>query len=159
MIIITPEEKNITFDKLKNPCFLTELINNKEKNLFIEEIYDIGDNNFIEIDIDLSNLNWENKNCTVNIISQELRHEKYLKFYEPKFFYYQKKIYTNIIKNILLIFGFILFLSLMYVNIKKSNIKNKLNIYRNSKIKNANEENLGTELNEDKDFLNYNIDN
>ena len=159
MIIITPEEKNITFDKLKNPCFLTELINNKGKNLFIEEIYDIGDNNFIEIDIDLSNLNLENKNCTVNIISQELRHEKYLKFYEPKFFYYQKKIYTNIIKNILLIFGFILFLSLMYVNIKKSNIKNKLNIYRNSKIKNANEENLGTELNEDKDFLNYNINN
>ena len=159
MIIITPEEKNITFDKLKNPCLLTELINNKEKKLFIEEIYDIGDNNYIEIDIDLSNLNCENKNCTVNIISQELRYEKYLKFYEPKFFYYKKNIYSNIIKNILLFFGFILFLSLMYVYIQKSNIKRKLNIYKNPKIKNANEENLGSELNEIKDFLNDNKNN
>ena len=47
----------------------------------------------------------------------------------------------------------------MYVYIQKSNIKRKLNIYKNPKIKNANEENLGSELNEIKDFLNDNKNN
>ena len=159
MIIIAPEEKNITFDSLRNPCLLTELINKKEKNLFIKEIYDIGENDFIEIDIDLSNLNCENKNCTVNVFSQDVRYHKYLDFYEPKFFYYEKNnneknIYENILKNLLLFLIFSLFLFFIFSYIKKSKRKMKLRIYRNSKIKNANEENLGSELNEDKVFLN-----
>ena len=159
IIMITPDEKNNTFENLKNFCFLTELINKKQENFIAEEIYDIGENDFISIDIDISKLSCENKNCTVNIISQELRYEQFLNFYEPKFFYIEKNITVYTKKNILLILGIILLLTLVYFYYKQTNRKRNNKKYGNNKIEITNEMNLGTELNDSSDFLKNKINN
>ena len=151
--MITPEEKNNTFENMKNFCYLTELINKKEENFITEEIYDIGENDFISIDVNISELSCENKNCTVNIISQELRYEQILSFYEPKFFYIEKNTFSYIKKYIVLILGFILLFTLIYLYCKHSREKIYTKKFGNNKIKFIHEINLGTELSDSIDFL------
>ena len=153
IIMITPEEKNNTFENMKNFCYLTELINKKEENFITEEIYDIGENDFISIDVNISELSCENKNCTVNIISQELRYEQILSFYEPKFFYIEKNTFSYIKKYIVLILGFILLFTLIYLYYKHSREKIYTKKFGNNKIKFIHEINLGTELSDSIDFL------
>ena len=92
IIIIIPEEKNNTFENLKNYCYLTQLINQKQGNFIIEEFYDIGENDNYVVSIDISKLRFINQKGIINIISQELRFDKNLKFYEPKEFYVKNKI-------------------------------------------------------------------
>ena len=146
IIILTPEEKNNTFENMKNICYLTEIINQKEDNFIIEEIYNIGENDFIELDIDISKIANENKNYIVNIISQELRFEKWIRFYEPKLFYIGKK---PIYRKIFTISGGGLLLILAYIiYIRRPKKKSFL---KNLRIK-MNEENIGSELN---DLINY----
>ena len=141
IIVITPEDNNNTFKNLKNICFLTELINNNGNNFIIEEIYDIGENDFIEFKINISKYINRNKKFIVNIISKELRYEKYLSFYEPKVFSLEKD--KKILKNIILIIGVILFLFFIYMYYRTSirkiikAKKHKKKIY---------EENFGLEL-------------
>ena len=147
IIMITEEEKNINLEKLKNICFLTELINQKEGKFITEEIYDIGENNFIEVFIDISKLKCLNKKCYANIISEELRFEKNLMFYEPKEFYYEK--YSNI-SNIAIECGFILFIIFVIIYFKKT--KNKKNSIKNRII--MNKEELGLELNDYNELIN-----
>ena len=153
IIMITPDEKNNTFENMKNFCYLTELINKKEENFITEEIYDIGENDFISIDVNISELSCENKNCTVNIISQELRYEQILSFYEPKFFYIEKNTFSYIKKYIVLILGFILLFTLIYLYYKHSREKIYTKKFGNNKIKFIHEINLGTELSDSIDFL------
>ena len=151
--MITPEDNNTTYENMKDFCFVIELINQKERNLITEEIYDIGENDFIEIDIDISKFKYENKTFIVNIISQELRFEKELRFYEPKFFRIEKNMDSNAGKNIIIIIGFILFLFGVIIYLRKSNrkINNKNRKMHKIKIK---EESLGIELNDSKEFIN-----
>ena len=152
IIMITPEEDNITYEKVKDFCFITELINQKETNYITEEIYDIGENDCIEIDIEINKFKFENKTFFVNIISQELRFEKELRFYEPKFFRIEKNMKTNEGK-IFIIIGFILFLLGVIIYFRGFNIK-KINTNRKMyKIK-MKEENLGVELNDSNEFIN-----
>ena len=152
IIIIIPEEKNNILENIKNICFLTELINNEENNFITEEIYDIGENNYIEVNVDISKLNLVNNKIIVDIISQELRYEKFLKFYEPKIFFFEKNENrnTNIKIYIFLILGFCLFLSLVFICYKK--LFKKIKAKMRKKI--IYEENFGMELNDDIDFLN-----
>ena len=144
IIIIIPEENNNTFENLKNFCFLAELLNSKEKNFITEVIYDIGENDSIEINIDIKEYISENKNFIVNIISQELRYEKALNFYEPKIYY---------IKNIkrYILFIFVLYLLLIFVwYFYKNSFKNVIKFRRHKKV--TYEENFGLELNDQNDF-------
>ena len=159
IIMVTQEEKNNTFENMNNFCFLTELINKKEENFITEEIYDIGENDFISIDVDISKLSCVNKNCTVNIISQELTYEQILSFYEPKFFCIEKNIFDNIKKYIVLILGFALLFSLIYLYYKHSSQKINHKKFGNNKIKFTHETNLGTELSDSNDLLCNNITN
>ena len=139
--MITPEENIITFENLKNICFLTGLINSNESNFIIEEIYDIGENDFNEFKINISKYIPRNKKFIVNIISKELRFEKTLRFYEPKVFILEKD--KKKLKNIILIIGVILFLIFIYMYYRASirkiikAKKHKKKIY---------EENFGLEL-------------
>ena len=144
IIIITPEENNNTFENLKNFCFLAELINNKEKNFITEVIYDIGENDSIEIDVDIKKYISENKNFVVNIISQELRYEKAFNFYEPKIYYVR-----NIKRYILFIFV-LCFILIFVWYFEKNSFKNIKKIRRHKKL--SYEENFGLELNDQNDF-------
>ena len=131
IIIITPEEKNNTFENLKDFCFLTELINKKAQNFLSEEIYDIGENDTIDIEVDIPEKKCENKKCIINIISQELRFEKYLRFYEPMFFVIEKNEFLFTGRTIIII-GFIVILILLYNYLRRLN---KFNIKKYSKKK------------------------
>ena len=153
IIMITPEENNNTYENMKDFCFVTELINQKEGNFITEEIYDIGENDFIEIDIDMTKFKYENKIFFINIISQELRFEKELSFYEPKSFRISKNMVANEGKNIIIIFGFSLFLIVGILYFRKSNRKIINKNRKMNKIK-MNEESLGIELNDSNEFIN-----
>ena len=151
IIVIIPIEKNNTFENLKDFCFLTELINQRDGNFITEEIYDIGENGFIEIDIVIAKFKYENKEFFVNIICQELRFEKELRFYDPYIFRIEKNINANKRKNIIIIIGFVIFLIVVWVYIKKSNKKINNKNHKMFKIK-MNYEDLGTELNDSSEF-------
>ena len=147
IIIITPEERNNTFENLKDFCFLTELINKKAQNFLSEEIYDIGENDTIDIEVDISEIKCENKKCIINIISQELRFEKYLRFYEPMFFVIEKNEFIFTGKTIIII-GFIVILILLYNYLRRLN---KFKIKNNSRLKKY-EEFFGVELDDSNAF-------
>ena len=49
-------------------------------------LIDIGEKEFIETEIDISSIINSNKKYIINIISQELRYDKKINFYEPKQF-------------------------------------------------------------------------
>ena len=154
IIIISPEETNKTNNDSNNDLYLIDLINNKEADFVAEEYYDIGENDFIEVNIDINKLIKKYKKLMVNIISQKLRFKKSLKFYEPKLFdvenYYNKKIK----KYILLILGSVLFLALVYAFYKRK-VHRKRNI-KKERLKKF-EIDLGTELNDSKDFIDNKI--
>ena len=123
---------------------IIDLINNKEKDFILEEYYDIGENDFINAIIDITKLKNKYKKFSVNIISQELRFEKGFNFYEPKLF----ELKNNYIKNFCLIIGLSLLLIMIYLYVRKS--YKKINI-KKEKLKKFEAE-LGTELNDSKDF-------
>ena len=133
---------------MKNICLLTELINNPNGNFISEEIYDIGENDFIEVNIDINKYISQYKTFFINIISQELRFEKDMNFYEPEIYCLNKNNNSNLMRNIFLIIGISLLLILSfcyYKNAIKNNKKHKNVIY---------EDNFGIELNDKNDFLN-----
>ena len=148
IIVITPEENNNNLDNLKNFCFLVELINNNTNNFIIKEIYDIGENDFIEINITITKYISKYKKFIVNIISQELRYEKSLYFYEPKLLNLDNN--PNLIRNILLILGIGLFLIIPLIFYYKNIIKKIRKAKKHKKI--MYEEDFGLEL---KDNENY----
>ena len=148
IIFIIPIKNNNTLENLKNICLLTELINNPNGNFISEEIYDIGENDFIEVNIDINKYISQYKTFFINIISQELRFEKDMNFYEPKIYYLNKNNNSNLKRNIFLIIGISLLLILSfcyYKNAIKNSKKHKNVIY---------EDNFGIELNDKNDFLN-----
>ena len=147
IIIITPEERNNTFENLKDFCFLTELINKKAQNFLSEEIYDIGENDTIDFEVDIPEIKCENKKCIINIISQELRFEKYLRFYEPMFFVIEKNEFIFTGKTIIIL-GFIVILILLYNYLRRLN---KFKIKNNSRLKKY-EEFFGVELDDSNAF-------
>ena len=90
-IIISNENNNINnfddFSILNNPCNIVEKLINENNKVIIEEIYDIGENEFINIDINISDIFYENNDLfVVNIISQELKFDKKINFYKAEIF-------------------------------------------------------------------------
>ena len=142
IIIITPEEKNNTFENMKNNFYLVDLINQNEGNFITEEYYDISEKNFSEIIIDISKIRNNYKKYIVNIISQELNFDKELKFYEPKLFYTERNIAVIISKIIFFIIIVSLLSIVIYKYFKKSH--KKINI-KQKKLKKFNED-FGEEM-------------
>ena len=84
IIIITSEDNNNTLDTFNNPCYITKLVTERPNGVKIVNMYDIGESDLINAEIDVSDiLNKDNK-YIVNIISEELRFEKKLNYYTPK---------------------------------------------------------------------------
>ena len=86
IILIVQKNSENTLDNFKDPCFVVDLLNKRPKELKIETIYDIGDNDSVNAEVDLNDILSDNNEYIVTIISQELRFEKKIHFYEPKEF-------------------------------------------------------------------------
>ena len=86
IILIAQKNSENTLDNFKDPCFVVDLLNKRPKELKIETIYDIGDNDSVNAEVDLNDILSDNNEYIVTIISQELRFEKKINFYEPKEF-------------------------------------------------------------------------
>ena len=86
IIIIAQKNSDNTLDNFKDPCFVTGLLNQKPAGVKVDVIYNVGENVSIDAEVDISDIVSENNNYIMNIISQELRFEKKINFYEPKEF-------------------------------------------------------------------------
>lgn len=70
-------------ENFANPCYITKIITEKPKGVLIKKIYDIGENDLIEVDIDISEILDVTDNYILNILSQEIRFEKKLNYLIP----------------------------------------------------------------------------
>ena len=86
IILIASKDENNSLENFSNPCFITKLANEREDNIKLFNIYDIGENPIIKVDLNISDILNESNEYIINIISQELRFEKKLNFYSPKIF-------------------------------------------------------------------------
>ena len=82
-IVIGPKDETITEDNFSNPCFLANLIIKNPKDIKIINILDLGENNSITEEVDISDI--LSNEFLINIVSQELKNEK-LNFYNPKIY-------------------------------------------------------------------------
>ena len=85
IIVLAQKNKKNTLNNFNNPCYIAELLNQRPKDIVVDTIYDIGDNDSIYAEVDISNIIELNKiqYFLVNIISQELRYDKNINFYIP----------------------------------------------------------------------------
>jgi hypothetical protein len=86
IIIIAQQNSQNTLDKFKDNCFIAELLNNRNTDVKVDTIYDIGDKDLIEAEVDISDILHSGNKYLVNIISQELRFDKKINFYQPREF-------------------------------------------------------------------------
>ena len=87
IILVAQKNEENTLDNFKDPCYIKDLLNHRIKLLKIESIYDVGDNDSVNAEVDITDIlsNKDNK-YIMNIISQEFRFDKKINFYEPKEF-------------------------------------------------------------------------
>ena len=83
IIIIASNDENNKKENFNNPCYITKLVNEKTKGSKIIDIYDIGKNDTLEIEIDINDILGKTDKYIINIISQELRFDKKLNYYSP----------------------------------------------------------------------------
>ena len=84
-IIIGQKKDNFTLDNFNDPCFLINLITENSNKIKIHELYYGDDEIFINADIDIKDImsqNEDNQEYLVNIVSQELRFNKSLNYYD-----------------------------------------------------------------------------
>ena len=86
IIIIAQKNGQNTLENFKDYCFMAELLNNRTTGVKVDTIYDIGDRDLIDAEVDISDILYSGNKYLVNIISQELRFDKKINFYQPKEF-------------------------------------------------------------------------
>ena len=130
IIVIAPKNEIYSKENLSNPCFITKLVTEKVEGIKIINSADIGENDLIYIEADISDIIKDGNNeFIVNIISQELRFEKKLNFYTPYEFsdvFEDKKGLSTLYIVLISVFGFIfivviLFFILRYCKKRKKN--------------------------------------
>lgn len=96
IIIIAPNEGSNSLENFKNPCYLTKLATEKTEGTKNINMVDIGENDLIEANIDIYDILGKTDKYIINIISQEIRFEKKINYYEPEIFihreYYEKEV-------------------------------------------------------------------
>ena len=86
IIMIAQQNDQNTLDTFKEPCYITGLLNQRPSGVKVDIIYDIGDNDSINAEVDITDILNNSNKYVVNIISQELRFERKINFYQPKEF-------------------------------------------------------------------------
>ena len=90
ILIISQNNENNTFDNFNNPCYITKLVNEKAEGYKIINIFDNGENDSINVEVDINEILGNNDTYIINIISQELRFEKKINYYKPNIFTYEQ---------------------------------------------------------------------
>ena len=91
IIIIAPKNKDNTPNSFKDACHVVGLLNQKHRDVKVEAIYDAGENELINAEVDISDILNNKNEYIMSIISQELRFDKKIKFYKPKEFIHHAK--------------------------------------------------------------------
>ena len=84
IIIIAAENENNNIDNFSNPCYITKLVIDEKKGIKIINIFDIGEKDLIEVEVNITEIKSKDNKYVVNIISQELRFHKKINYYTPK---------------------------------------------------------------------------
>ena len=93
IIVVAQENDQNTLENFNDPCYITGLLNKNIDGVKTETIYNIGEDNEITAEVDISDILHKSDSYLINIISQELRFTKNVNFYEPlKFSHVGKKI-------------------------------------------------------------------
>ena len=96
IIIIAQKNEKNSFENFKDPCYITGLLNKRPSGIKVDTIYDVGIDDSINAEVDISDILHNDNYYMINIISQELRFEKKIQFYEPsEFSHIGKKIEPN----------------------------------------------------------------
>ena len=86
IIVIASFNEENSLENMSNPCYLSKLATEREKNTIIVDTVDTGENGTITMDIDIFDLIGITDEFIVNIISQELRFDKKINYYIPTVF-------------------------------------------------------------------------
>ena len=89
IVVIAEKNDDNTLESMQNPCYLVKLATEKPDGVKTINIYDIGENEYINAELDLSDFLDKESECVVSIISQELRFEKKINFYNAISFGYK----------------------------------------------------------------------
>ena len=92
IIVISRKNENNTIESFSDKCYLTKLVLEKQKDVIVENTFDVGENDFVNAEVNIETISdKKNNEFIIGIISQELRFEKRLNYYEPSSFYHTKK--------------------------------------------------------------------
>ena len=91
IILVAQKNNENTLENFKDPCFVTRLLNERPEGVTVDVIYDVGDNDSVNAEVRISNILSNTNEYIATIISQELRFEKKIHFYEPKEFRHEKE--------------------------------------------------------------------
>ena len=131
IIIVGRKDDNNTFDSFNDPCYITQLLNERPKGIAIFTIYDIGNEITIKAIVDISSIIELNQDqyFIVNIVSQELRFGKNINFYKPYEFKYTSEKKSTGLEGVSLVLAIVLpivgaviiiVIALFVINYKKS---------------------------------------
>ena len=144
IIIIGSNAGDNSLDNLNNPCYITKLANEKPKGIKIVNVIDVGENDEIEENIDIYEILGRTDKYIINIISQELRFEKKLNYYNAVIFTHRisdknedenndNKGMSSTYIIIFSIVGVIILLSIIFVLFKFLGKRNQNDINRQTK--------------------------
>ena len=88
IFVIAEKNEDNTLENFEDPCYVTKLVTEKPDGIKVINKYDIGENEYINVELGLSDFLTPQTEYIVSIISQELRFEKKINFYESKTFEY-----------------------------------------------------------------------
>ena len=147
IIIIAPKDQNNILDNFKDPCYLTKLVNEKAKGVKIMNHFVIGEKDSITTELDISDILNSGKEYIVNIISQELRYNKKIYFYEPKTFQNNEKEEdkngnTTLYIVLISVFGAIILIIALFFIIRYLRKKKKTDFDISNKIREISNEKL-----------------
>ena len=83
IILIAQKNNQNSLGNFANPCYVVDLLNQRPSDLIVDTIYDVGENELIYAEVDISKIKNNNDKYIINIISQELRFKKKIHFYDP----------------------------------------------------------------------------
>ena len=88
IIIAAKKTEAITEEKFNDFCYIAELLNQRPEGITVDYIYEVGDTDLMEAEIDISSIVELNKteNFIINIISQKLRYDRKINIYTSKVF-------------------------------------------------------------------------
>ena len=76
IILIAPKNNENTLDTFKDACHVVGLLNQKPQGVKTGAVYDVGENELIDAEIDITDILNDKNEYIMSIISQELRFEK-----------------------------------------------------------------------------------